>query len=129
MYWVAQKIGGSNNMVEIDDSKFVRRNYNRGHKVKEQWVLGDVERESRKTNLVPIPDRTADTLMAVLRDWIEPGTSVISDQWSEYRDIQTHVYTHETVNHTINFVDVPAGAYTNTIESTWRNVKGFLNPY
>jgi hypothetical protein len=67
--------------------------------VKEQWVLGGVERESRKTNLLPIPDRTADTLMAVLRDWIEPGTTVISDRWSEYRNTETHGYTQNCESH------------------------------
>jgi hypothetical protein len=34
-----------------------------------------------------------------------------------------------TVNHTIAFVDERRGAYTKTIESTWRHVKAFLNPY
>jgi hypothetical protein len=91
--------------------------------VKEQWVLGGVERESRKTNLVPTPDRTADMLMAVLRDWIEPGTTFINDSWSEYRDYK------RMSTHTINLVDVRTGAHTNTIENTWRHVKAFLNLY
>ena len=34
-----QKIGCPNKTVEIDESKFARRKYNRGHKVKGQWVL------------------------------------------------------------------------------------------
>jgi len=67
--------------------------------------------------------------MAVLRDWIEPGTTVISDCWTAYRDIETHNYTHKIVNHTIGFVYVHTVAHTNTIESTWRHVKAFLNPY
>jgi hypothetical protein len=40
-----------------------------------------------------------------------------------------HGYTHQTVNYTIGFVDERTGAHTNTIESTWRHVKAFLNPY
>ena len=74
--------------------------------------------------------KTADTLMTVFRDWNKPGTTVISDCWSAYRDIQTYGYTHThpTVNHTIGFVDVRTGAHTKTIASTWRHVKAFLNP-
>ena len=73
------KIGGPNKTVEIDESKFGRRKYHRGHPVKGQWVFGGVERESGQTFLVPVKDKTADTLLAVIRDWIKPGTKVISD--------------------------------------------------
>jgi hypothetical protein len=38
-------------------------------------VTGGVQRKSGKTFLLPVLDRTAHTLMAVLRDWFEPGTS------------------------------------------------------
>ena len=44
----SQKIGCPNKTVEIDDSMFDRREYNRGHKVKGQWVFGGVDRESGK---------------------------------------------------------------------------------
>jgi hypothetical protein len=42
-------------------------------------VFGGVERDFGKTFLFPIPDRTADPLMAVIDEWMEPGTMVISD--------------------------------------------------
>ena len=57
------KTGGPNKTVEIDESKFGRRKYHRGHLVKGQWVFGGIERESCETFLIPVPDRTADTLM------------------------------------------------------------------
>jgi len=90
-------------------------------------VFGGVERESGKTFLVP--DRTADTLMAVIDAWIEPGTTVISDCWGAYRDLDAEGYTHRTVNHSIGFVDERTGANTKIIESTGRHVKVFLGPY
>jgi transposase-like protein len=120
------KIGGPNRTVEIDESKFGRRKYHRGHPVKGQWVFGGVERESGETFLVPVPDRTADTLMTVIRDWIEPCTTVISDSWAAYRNLDAQGYTHRTVNHSIQFVNPHTWAHTNTIERTWRSVKAFL---
>jgi hypothetical protein len=75
-------------------------------------VFGGVERESGKTFLVPVPDRTDDTLI-----WIEPGTAVISDHWGAYRDLYAEGCTHRTVNHSTDFVDECTGAHTNTIES------------
>jgi len=123
------KIGGPNKTVEIDEAKFGRRKYHRGHPVKGQWVFIGVERESGNTFLVPVPDRTSDTLMSIIRDWIEPGTTVISDSWAAYRNLDQQGYTHRTVNHSIHFVDPNTGTHTNTIESTWRSVKVFLGQY
>jgi hypothetical protein len=60
--------------------------------------------------------------MAVIDDaWIEPGTTVISECWGVYRDLDMRGYTHRTVNQN--------GAHTNTVESTWRHVKAYLDPY
>jgi hypothetical protein len=81
----SEKIGGPNKTVEIDESKYGRRKYHRGHPVKEQRVFGGVERESGKTFLFPVPDRTADTLKAVIVAWIETGITVMSDCWGAYR--------------------------------------------
>jgi hypothetical protein len=92
-------------------------------------VFGGVERESGRTFLVRIPDRTADTLTGVIRAWIEPGTTLMSDCWAAYQDIRSHGYTHRTVNHSISFVHPDTGVHTNTIECTWRHVKAFLGPY
>jgi transposase-like protein len=125
----SQKIGGPNKIVEIDESKFGRRKYNRGHPVKGQWVFGGVERESGNTFFVPVPDRSAETLMAIIRDWIVPGTTVITDCWGAYYDLEEQGYPHLTVNHSIGFVDPVSGAHTNTIESHWRHLKATLNPY
>jgi len=37
------KIGGPNKTIEIDESKFGRRKYHKGHPVKGQWMFGGVE--------------------------------------------------------------------------------------
>jgi len=86
----SEKIGGPNKTVEIDESNFGQRKYHRGHPVKGQWVFGGVEREPGKTFLVS--DRTANTLLAVIGTWIEPGTTVISDCWGAYRDLDAEGY-------------------------------------
>ena len=56
-----EKLGGPNKTVEIDESKFGRRKYHRGHTVKGQWVFGGIERESGGKFLLPLLDRTAKT--------------------------------------------------------------------
>jgi len=64
--------------------------------------------------------------MAIIRDWIEPGTTIISDCWPALRDLESQGYTHRTVNHSTYFVDLNTGAHTNTIEFKWRSIKVFL---
>jgi transposase-like protein len=112
------KIDGPNKTVEIDESKFGRLKYHRGHPVKGQWVFGGVERESGVIFFVPVKDRTDGTLMTIIRNWIEPITNVISDCLCAYRHLVPQDYTHQTVNHSIHFVEPHTGAHTNTIEST-----------
>ena len=43
-YEKLEQIGGNGTIVEIDESKFGKRKYNRGHAVDGVWVLGMVER-------------------------------------------------------------------------------------
>jgi transposase-like protein len=125
----SEKIGGPNRTVEIDKSKFSRRKYHRGHPVKGQWVFGGIERESGRTFLVPVPDRTAPTLVRYIREWIKPGTTIISDCWAAYREVGSIGYSHRTVNRSVSFVNPETGDHTNTVESMWRAVKQFLRPY
>jgi len=115
--------------VEIDESKFGKRKYHRGHYVKGQWVFGGVERGTGRTFLVAVHDRSAKTLIGLIKQWILPGTTIISDCWAAYNSLREEGYTHFTVNHSIAFVDQTTGAHTNTIESTWKHVKVLLSPY
>jgi hypothetical protein len=61
----SEKIGGPNKIAEIDESKFGRRKYHKGHPVRGQWVFCGVERDSGKLFLTPVRDRTAYTLMDI----------------------------------------------------------------
>jgi hypothetical protein len=67
--------------------------------------------------------------MTIIRDSIEPGTTVISDCWAAYKGLGSQGYKHQTVNHSICFGDPDTGAHTNTVESTWRRVKAFVGEY
>ena len=41
-----EKIGGPGKRVQIDESKFGKRKYHRGHRVEGQWVFGGIEEGS-----------------------------------------------------------------------------------
>jgi transposase-like protein len=124
----SEKIGGPNRTFEIDERKFGRRKYHQGHPVRGQWVFGGVERESGRTFRVPVPDRTADTLVNLIRAWVEPVTTIISDCWAAYRQIDCHGYTPRNVNYSVSFVNPATGDHTNTIEACGVQVRNSLNP-
>jgi len=60
--------------VEIDEGKFDRRKYHRGHAVG-QWMFGGVQRGSNKCFLVPVEKRDKDTLLNIIKNYIIPGTT------------------------------------------------------
>jgi transposase-like protein len=125
----SEMIGGEGKVVEVDGSKFGKRKYHRGHYVRGQWVFGGVERGSCRTFLVAVHDRSAETLIGLIKQWILPGTTIITDCWKAYSSLSDEGYKHLTVNHSVTFVDKTTGAHTNTIESTWKHVKASLSPY
>ncbi len=117
------KLGGPGVIVEIDESKFGKRKYHRGHHVEGQWVFGGYERGTGRTFMVPVEDRSTDTLLPVIKEWILPGTTIYSDCWRAYNCLDTEGFQHLTVNHSLHFKDPETGTHTNAIESSWRAAK------
>ncbi|KAF0737861.1 putative transposase-like protein HI 1328.1 [Aphis craccivora] len=101
------KIGGVNTTVEIDESCFSKRG---------------ICRETKETFLVPVPDRSARTLLPIIIEHVAAGTTIITDEWRSYQRLD-QTFHHMTVNHSINFVDPNTLTHTNTIESSWGKIK------
>ena len=47
----SEAIGGNGIEVEIDESKFGKRKYYRGHRVEGQWIFGGREKYNKKKYL------------------------------------------------------------------------------
>ena len=118
-------LGSRGKTVEIDESMFGnKRKYNCGRVSEGQWVFGMVERDTGRSLVFRVPDRQQETLVArQVREFIEPGTVIISDKFSPYFNLNDVGYIHLMVNHSENFVDPYTGAHSNTIEGLWSQVK------
>ncbi|GFT70131.1 DDE_Tnp_IS1595 domain-containing protein [Nephila pilipes] len=125
----SEKIGSTGRIVEVDKSKFRKRKYHRGQPVEGQRVFGGMERGSGKVILVAVHDRSRETLVSTIQEWIEPGTTIYSDCWKAFESLGQEGYNHLTVNHNLHFVDPVINCHTNSTGGTWRNVKTTLPHY
>ncbi|OAD80324.1 hypothetical protein PHYBLDRAFT_137880 [Phycomyces blakesleeanus NRRL 1555(-)] len=94
---------GQSIIVEIDESKFGKRKYHRGHRVEGVWVLGGIEKTAeRKTFLVTVFQRDAATLLQVIKKYVKPNSIIHTNCWAAYGGLASVVdmnYTHRTVTH------------------------------
>ena len=65
------RIGGNNAIVKIEESKFGRIKYNRGHRVEGVWVVGAVERINKRIVLRHVEKRDGFTLTTLCKKYIK----------------------------------------------------------
>ena len=68
--------------------------------------------------------RDAATLLPIIKKVVREGSVIHSDEWKAYCKIaESENYNHNTVNHTLHFVDPNTGVHTQNIESYWNKHK------
>lgn len=126
-YWLletSEQIGGFGETVEVDESAFGRRKYNRGRLRKVRWVIGGIDRQSKKCFLKIVDKRDSETLLTAIKEFVKPGTTVMTDMWKGYNSLAQNGYLHHTVNHSQNFVcPNNVNVHTQNIESHWSKIK------
>jgi len=122
------KFGGVNKIVEIDESCFFKRKYNKGRWTEQIWGFGMVERESGRLLVEVVEKRNAKTLIPIIKKWISVDSKyVISDEWRSYNKLRDLKYNHHKVNHSKNFVDQENPLiHTQTIENRWGQIKAIM---
>jgi transposase-like protein len=82
-------IGGQGVVVEVDESKFGKRKYHRGHHVEGVWVIGGVERTNERLIFAEVVDRRdAQTLIDVISRHVAEGSIVYTDMWRGYAQLE-----------------------------------------
>ena len=76
-------------------------------------MFNGIDRDS-KCILIPFEDRTVDTLVKLVKQYIKRGTTIISDCGRAYSSLNSEDLTHFTVNHSVNFIYSDFGAHTKT---------------
>ena len=99
--------------MEIDESKFRKHKYYRGHKVDGQLFFGGREKYNKsKIFMVPVNKRDAKTLLPIITKWIAMGSIIHSNCWKAYNELAKMGYQHVTVNHSKQFLNPETAAQT-----------------
>jgi hypothetical protein len=123
-------IGGEGVYVEIDESKFSKCKYNRGHRVDGCWVLGGVERSGeQKLFVVTFADHNTNTLLDAISRHVCVGSIIVTDLWKGYCQLNKELgFTHFTVNHSKVYKDPDTRTHMNTNEGMWNGIKMTVSP-
>lgn len=116
--------------VQIDESLFAKRKYERGRIKQQRWVFGACDNNrGGRVYMVTVPKRNEANLLPIIQSWCPGGSIINSDCWGAYHNLQANGFNHFTVNHSQNFVDPITQEHTQRIESLWKQCKMFLNTH
>jgi transposase-like protein len=118
--------------VEVDETYVgarFKRGTKRGHPgpdSRKTPVVALVERGSGRVRAYAMPRVTAETLRAAIRTNMDEKTTLMTDEYSAYRNAGYIFQTHETVNHSQREY-VRGTAHTNTVEGFFSLLKRGIN--
>nr|KAI8736835.1 hypothetical protein BgiMline_025989 [Biomphalaria glabrata] len=121
-----EKLGGVGKFVEVDKLKLKRK---KECNLKSSWILGGIEQGSKKLFLTPVKTFDKNTLIKVIKEYVLPGTTIITYRLESLGCLENEGYFHVTVNNKKHFVDPVTGAHTQTIVRLWREVQSKLPKY
>lgn len=90
-------------------------------------VFGGNERNTKRFFIIPVLNRSVETLLSIIQQHVAVGSIIHTDKWCAYNVLSSH-YTHKTVNHTVNFVD-PTGVHIQNIERLWKEMRANIPRY
>lgn len=83
--------------VEIDETCIARHHREKPTEGATQWVFGGIERgDDGLMFAFRVRDPTKKTLYPLIRKHIRPGTTIISDGWPAYRNLESQWDTSTT---------------------------------
>ena len=143
---LSEMVGTPEQPIQVDEAYFSgRRKYNKGRllegdigmqsgcnrsnnygdQVTGPWVLC-IYKSKENQRFVVLPDRKGTTLLPLIKKYVQPGSTIVTDEWSGYNRLSELGYDHQTVNHTENYVNPITGYHTQGVERAWVDAKAWL---
>jgi transposase len=121
-------LGGPGEVVEIDETLIGGSvsGMGSGYKGNKTCVVGMMERGGELVTRV-VTSRTKSAMQSVILSQVLPGTTLNTDEFGGYKDIDQSGYHHVKVNHSAGEYAKPCGAGVNAIEGIWAQLKRGIN--
>ncbi|KAG8175131.1 hypothetical protein JTE90_023413 [Oedothorax gibbosus] len=129
----SEKLGGPGKVVEFEEGKYGTKNPRQERKEGKQenpeegeWVYVGLERETDRCFFVVKPVRNKESLYHTLRDWILPGTTIMTDLWSVFDCLEDEDFQVLKDMNDLKFKTPDYGGSYNAIEGAGikRGLKG-----
>jgi transposase-like protein len=95
-----------------------------GYQKNKTIVMGVLDRDARQVRAAVIPAARRSTMETMVRDHVEPGTTMMTDAHVGYDNLKDY-FPHEVINHMEAYVK--GRIHTNGIENFWSLLKRGLN--
>jgi transposase-like protein len=121
-------LGGIGETVEIDETLIGGSvsGKGQGYKGNKTCVVGMLERDGELITRV-VTRRTKEAMQGVIVSHVLPGTTINTDEFGGYKDIDQSGYRHVKVQHNRGEYARPCGAGVNAIEGFWAQLKRGIN--
>ncbi|MFG5382825.1 IS1595 family transposase [Yoonia sp. R2-816] len=118
-----EPVGGTGEVVEVDETFYGGVTSGLDWRERKAVVMGMMERHG-DVILKVIPDQSKVTLRSAVRENVEIGSELHTDELRAYqKSFLPTEYTHKTVNHSEGEYATPEGVSTNQIESFFNHLK------
>ncbi|XP_059173629.1 uncharacterized protein LOC131954116 [Physella acuta] len=126
----SEVLGGPGVIVEFYESVFVQLKLPREKKREEEWVFSGIEPATAKFFICVVPRCSKNALVKVIKEWIKPGTIVLSDCWNTYDFFEDDEFSELRENSSIEFNSL-SESESDTLESNsqsqWNEIKKSLS--
>ncbi len=122
---IAQEPSMLTGIVEIDETYLGGKGKNRryewdGNEKEKRVVMGMVQRNG-VAYARHVPNSGKWTLLAQIKENVDPTVRVITDQYGAYFHLPKYGYKHDVVNHQDTYV--VGDVYTQNVENLWSQIK------
>jgi transposase-like protein len=126
------KLGGSGGEVEADETFIggkarnmhkdvkARRIRGGGHNAEDKTIVMGLLERGGEVRAALIPDRQKHTLQPIVRQYVEPGAALYTDEMGGYKGLNGE-YVHQIIDHAVKYVN--GRIHTNGIENFWSLLK------